>query len=425
MQYAQRLLLASAERPRQRVALRYRRPVAEAMEVGRNLVRRRLRSLLTVAGITVGVLALTTLGAMAERADRQLAGGERFLGDHVTVQAANQAGSSLITADALAQMASIPGVANAYPTLTMPADAAPPVFGSTAQIVAYDAAEYGRLALKLPVAQGRQLRGDDTGVAVVGGDFATRYSLTVGGHVTLPIPPREGGQLAAAGRTFTVVGILAPTLTAPDQWAELSMADAGALLVRSLPAAVSGRLPTPIANGVDVYGEPGADLDAIAREVQAGVDGMQAIGPTQAIQAFQQLGAVYTALTTGSALVALIVGGLSVVNTMLMAVTDRVREIGIKKAVGAPTGRIVVELLAESALLGGLGGVLGLGVGWGLTLFLNTVASASQGTSVFLVSPRLAVAAPLFAVGLGVVAGALPAYRAARLDPVEALRGQE
>lgn len=425
MQYAQRLLLAEAEPPRQRVGLRYRRPVAEAVEVARNLTRRRLRSLLTVAGITVGVFALTTLGAMAERADRQLAGGERFLGDHVTVQAANQAGSSLVTAGALAQMASIPGVANAYPTLTMPADAAPPVFGSTAQIVAYDPGEYGRLASKLRVAEGRRLLADDTGVAVVGGDFATRHSLTVGGHVTLPLPPRDGGQLAAAGRTFTIVGILAPTLTAPDQWAELSMADAGGLLLRSLPPAVSDRLPTPIANGADVYGEPGADLDAIARQVQAGVEGMQAIGPTQAVQAFQQLGAVYTALTTGSALIALIVGGLSVVNTMLMAVTDRVREIGIKRAVGAPAARIVAELMAESALLGGLGGLLGLGLGWGLTVFLNTVAQASQGTSLFLVSPRLAAAAPLFALGLGLVAGALPACRAGRLDPVEALRAQE
>jgi putative ABC transport system permease protein len=152
---------------------------------------------------------------------------------------------------------------------------------------------------------------------------------------------------------------------------------------------------------------------------------MQAIGPTQAIQAFQQLGAVYTALTTGSALVALVVGGLSVVNTMLMAVTDRVREIGIKKAVGAPPARIVTELLVESALLGAVGGLVGLALGWGVTLLLNTAATASQGTSLFLLSPRLAVGIPLFATVLGVLAGALPAYRAGRLDPVEALRSQE
>jgi putative ABC transport system permease protein len=399
--------------------------VAEALEVVRNLVRRRLRNLLTITGITVGVFALTTLGAMAERADSQLSGGERFLGDHVTVQAANQAGSSLINAGAIAQMESIPGVAGAYPTLTMPADAAPPVLGSTSQIVAYDAGEYGRLSPKLPVADGRELRAGDTGVTVVGSDFATRHSLTVGSRVTLPIPPRDGGQLAAAGREFTVAGILAPTLTAPDQWAEVSLADAGRLVARSLSPSVASRLPTLIANGVDVYGEPGADLDAIARQVQASVDGMEAIGPTQAIQAFQQLGAVYTALTTGSALVALVVGGLSVVNTMLMAVTDRVREIGIKKAVGAPPARIVTELLVESALLGAVGGLVGLALGWGVTLLLNTAATASQGTSLFLLSPRLAVGIPLFATVLGVLAGALPAYRAGRLDPVEALRSQE
>lgn len=425
MQHTQRLLVASTERPPSRVALRYRRPVAEVVEVLRNLVRRRLRNLLTVAGITVGVFALTTLGAMAERADSQLSGGERFLGDHVTVQAANQAGTSLINSGAIAQMESVPGVAAAYPTLTMPADAAPPVFGSTAQIVAYDWGEYGRLAPKLPVADGRALRSGDAGVTVVGSDFASRYSLSVGSRVTLPIPPQGGGQLAAGGRSFQVVGILAPTLTAPDQWAELSLADAGRLVSRNLAPALASRLPTLIANGVDVYGEPGADLDAIARQIQASVDGMQAIGPTQAIQAFQQLGAVYTALTTGSALVALVVGGLSVVNTMLMAVTDRVREIGIKKAVGAPPGRIMAELLIESALLGAAGGLAGLLLGWAVTAFLNMASTASQGASLFLLSPRLVVGVPLFAIVLGVVAGALPAYRAGRLDPVAALRSQE
>jgi putative ABC transport system permease protein len=110
---------------------------------------------------------------------------------------------------------------------------------------------------------------------------------------------------------------------------------------------------------------------------------------------------------------------------MLMAVTDRVREIGIKKAVGAPPARIVTELLVESALLGAVGGLVGLALGWGVTLLLNTAATASQGTSLFLLSPRLAVGIPLFATVLGVLAGALPAYRAGRLDPVEALRSQE
>jgi putative ABC transport system permease protein len=425
VQHTQRMLVRSTERRPSRVALRYRRPVAETVEVLHNLVRRRLRNVLTVAGITVGVFALTTLGAMAERADSQLSGGERFLSDHVTVQAANQAGTSLINSGEIAQMEAVPGVAAAYPTLTMPADAAPPVLGSTSQIVAYDWGEYDRLDPRLPVADGRELRDGDAGVTVVGSDFASRYSLSVGSRVTLPIPPQGGGQLAAAGRPFRVVGILAPTLTAPDQWAEMSLADAGRLVARNVAPALASQLPTLIANGVDVYGDPGADLDAIARQVQASVDGMQAIGPTQAIRAFQQLGAVYTALTTGSALVALVVGGLSVVNTMLMAVTDRVREIGIKKAVGAPPGRIVIELLLESALLGAAGGVVGLLLGWMVTAFLNMASTASQGASLFLLSPRLVVGVPLFAIVLGVAAGALPAYRAGRLDPVAALRSQE
>jgi putative ABC transport system permease protein len=264
-------------------------------------------------------------------------------------------------------------------------------------------------------------------VVVVGPDMARQRGLHVGSRLTLPIPPPDGSAVATGpGRRFTVVGILSPTLTAPDQWAIMSMADAGQLVARALPGAKPARgALSQLANGVDVYGQPGASLDAIARQIQATVVGLQAIPPSAAIAAFQSLGAVYTTLTTGSALVALVVGGLSVVNTMLMAVADRVREIGIKRAIGAPAGSIMAELLVESALLGALGGLVGLGVGWGLTALINVSTEATQGTSLFLLTPRLVLAVPLFSIGLGVVAGLVPALRAARLDPVSALRSAE
>jgi len=125
------------------------------------------------------------------------------------------------------------------------------------------------------------------------------------------------------------------------------------------------------------------------------------------------------AITTVAALLALVIGGLSVVNTMLMAVTERVREIGLKKAIGARTGNIVREFVAESTTIGVVGGVLGFAIGAGITLLLGNAAGPG---GLFLITPRLAILALGFAVVLGAVAGVLPAYRASRLDPVIALR---
>jgi putative ABC transport system permease protein len=116
-----------------------------------------------------------------------------------------------------------------------------------------------------------------------------------------------------------------------------------------------------------------------------------------------------------------VVGGLSVINTMLMAVTERVREIGLKKAVGARVGHILREYLLEAVVIGAIGGGIGLLLGWGLTSVINA-ATASSNLTLFLLSWRLVIVAILFSVGLGAAAGIIPALRASRMDPVQALR---
>ena len=121
------------------------------------------------------------------------------------------------------------------------------------------------------------------------------------------------------------------------------------------------------------------------------------------------------------AMIAVIVGGLSVINTMVMTVSERVREIGIKKAVGAPTGAILREFVIEATLLGAIGGIVGLSAGALLVVVLNS-QTAGSGTTVFLLTPMLLLRSFLFATVLGALAGIYPALRAARLDPVTALR---
>jgi putative ABC transport system permease protein len=100
-----------------------------------------------------------------------------------------------------------------------------------------------------------------------------------------------------------------------------------------------------------------------------------------------------------------------------------VREIGLKKAVGATTRNIMGEFLLEATLIGALGGLVGWGLGALITTFVNSTTPPGQST-LFLLTVRLTVLSIGFAIALGAVAGILPAWRAARLDPVTALRNE-
>ena len=400
------------------------------MSIFRNLGRRKLRSFLTVSGIVIGIVALTTMGAMAANFNALLDGGVSYYGDHVTVNDSS-AGSSLLSSGILptskvGEIEQVNGVAIAFPEITIlaqPGSVQVVSFGLPDYIVSSDPREATYASVHPRVASGRNLTSGSSGDVVLGSSIAAEFRKRVGDTIDLPIRPSDA-TADFVNHTFTVVGVLSPTKTMPDTGAFVSLGDAQMLLKDSLPATLRGEIAAgQVANSVNVYGTAGTDLDQLAVRINEQVAGVKAIKPSVEVNAFKSGGAIFTAITTGAALLALVIGGLSVLNTMIMAVSERVREIGLKKAIGASTFVVMREVVFEAMVIGFAGGAIGFGIGAGIALLLNAITPASQPV-LFLVTPGLAALALGFATGLGAIAGIAPAFRAARLDPVTALRAQ-
>lgn len=182
-------------------------------------------------------------------------------------------------------------------------------------------------------------------------------------------------------------------------------------------------------NSDDVYilavAKPGLMVEAmdqvtdtlrVRRQVPFGAPDNFGIQTTESfIRTFHSItGGIAIAMVVISS-VGLMVGGIGVMNIMLVSVTERTREIGVRKAIGARRKDILVQFLIEAATLTGVGGLIGLGIGWLLTLLVKLIMPSYV--------PLWAPAAGFFAsVGIGVIFGLWPAWKAARLDPIESLR---
>jgi putative ABC transport system permease protein len=174
-------------------------------------------------------------------------------------------------------------------------------------------------------------------------------------------------------------------------------------------------------SGLTIYPRDGADPEAVAAAIKAADPDLETMTAADFDRQIGSATSILNSILVGIALISLAVGGLSVINTMAMSVAERTREIGIKRAIGGGRLRIVRELVTESALIGFLGGAVGLALGAALVVIANEAGRAS-GTVLFQLTPGTALTAVGFSTVLGALAGFVPALHAARLDPVAALR---
>jgi putative ABC transport system permease protein len=166
-----------------------------------------------------------------------------------------------------------------------------------------------------------------------------------------------------------------------------------------------------------------ADVPRTAQAIQSCLDkfhpnkDVTVTVPLDLLQKAEQTQRLFTLILGAIAGVSLLVGGIGIMNIMLATVTERTREIGVRRALGAKRRDIAFQFLIETVVLSCGGGLLGVALGLGLTVFLEKVAGVPA-----LLRPWGPAVAFCVSVAVGLISGLYPARRAARLDPIEALR---
>jgi putative ABC transport system permease protein len=380
----------------------------------------------TVIGVAIGVAGLVALGAMSERIVRFIDGGDRFVLGQISVAGRGMGmgtgftAGGLLPAASLRAIAAVPGVAGVQAQVMLPLNASISQFLTLTQelILGLDLAVPmpNRSFPSLPVAEGRALRQGDRQAAVLGASFAASRGL------------RAGDTLSLDGQPFAVVGVLERTLTAPDRFVVVPIEDARQLWIAKDPllrtALASGGLAltaSDLNTGAAVGWRDGEDPDAVALRIRGGVAGVNVQIPSELSQLLRGSTAFFSALIVGIGALGLVIGGLSLANTVTAAVFERIRDFGVKRALGATDAQLGREILGEAVavtLTGGAAGIaLALAVGGGVQLY-----AARLGQQLFLFSPRLLAGALVFSVLLGAVAAAYATVRIVRLSPAEAIR---
>jgi putative ABC transport system permease protein len=383
------------------------------------------RSVLTTLGIIIGVAAVIVMVALGQGASAQVSARLQGLGTNVLtiIPGSAQSGgartgagsvSTLTNADVQAIQQDVPGIVRLSP-----------IVSGNAQVVAGDQNWQTRIQAVAPdyqqiqnwqIAQGSFFSDQDNtsarNVAVLGS--TVQRNLFPDGNAV-------GQVIRIRNVPFTVVGVLQP------KGATIGFDVDDVVLIPFRTGQV--RLFGPAAlNSISVQVGSADELDSALQQINGLLEQRHRIRPGQQpdfsirnnndiIQTVEGVSQTLTLLLAGVAAVSLVVGGIGIMNIMLVSVTERTREIGIRTAIGARPGDILAQFLVEAVMLSLLGGLIGLGLGIALALWIPSLAGWPT-----VLSPQAMAIAFGFAALVGIFFGFYPARRASRLDPIEALR---
>lgn len=369
----------------------------------KNIGRQRTRSFLTILGILIGIAAIVALGSAAEGIDAlvqtsmEKMAGKIMVFEKGSVMMMGYAGSE-ISDETVSEIAEVSGVKEAIPIAFHILEMEGLQFRQPETVMGMPPGKIDYFkGERVEMYEGRQLEEGDTEVVIIGKDIAEMHSFGVGDDYDIE------------DESFPIVGVIEKT-DDPD-------IDMGILIdldtLREI-VELEGEVPVVFAVPEDL----GA-TELVAENIEDTFEDLNAITDVELTRQVGDLVNNIRFFTLGIAAIAAIVGGLGVMNTMIMAVLERRREIGVMKALGATRRMIMTHFLTEAALLAGIGGIGGVAIG---TLLAFAVGTFSGFAITPIVTPTLALVAFLFAIILGLLGGFYPARKAAKLDAVEALR---
>lgn len=391
----------------------------------RGITANRMRSSLTVLGVLIGVSSVIVLTAVGTGSAVSVQQSIEKLGTNsITVSAlgggrfsrtANSNAKQLTVKDATALNDSVkaPDVKSAAPVLQASATCTYGNLSSTPQSVIGTWPSYFE-ASNSPVDKGTYWTADDVTagrpVAVIGTTVATDLFGT---------DSAVGQVIRCHGQSITVVGVMKTKGTTGFQDADSTVISPISFIQRSMTGygsissiQVEAKSSTTTTAAMD---EVTAIMDAQHKIKAGGTADYRVLNQATILQSSSQSGHTLTVLLGIVAAISLLVGGIGITNIMLVSVTERTREIGIRKAIGAPKSAILSQFLIEAMLLSLLGGVSGVLLGIGISHFtilgVKPIVSISSVLLAFIVSALI-----------GLIFGGWPANRAASLRPIEALR---
>ena len=407
----------------------------------RAIFANRLRSALTSLGLIIGVSSVIVLIAIGQGTQKGVTDRIQGLGTNLifiessaaatTSQGGGFAGlvsSTLVQGDATAIAADgIPGVTAVAARMSIDSQAIAGANNVGAEIVATSSgySDVRDLALRSGSFIAPFHDEERSLVAVLGARVAdTLYPAQdpVGQEVRLSF---AGGRITFS---FVVIGVL-------EEQGGASEADDQVFVPLSATAGRLRFLYTPRGDlrvtQIDVQSTSGSDGEGIKEEISELLlylhDTTEPDFVVQSqddlISAATEVSNTLSILLGSIAGISLVVGGIGVMNIMLVSVTERTREIGIRRAVGATTRDIVMQFVAEALMLSIFGGIVGIAIGIGASLAVNGREVGGQ-EMVTLIQPWSIAAAFLVAAGVGFASGSYPAYRATVIDPVAALRNE-